>query len=152
MSGALAFTAEDVRVVTGDVWESCLARYGDSLEWGTGEPPRGEVAQALIRIVGEWSGVITLEMSSEAARTAARLMLQSEDVEPTEVADAVGELVNIIGGNVKSLLPARSRLSLPQVTTHEAVVEDVADDAALTEQCRVDLSWGRQPILVRVWS
>jgi len=149
MSTDPALTADDVRAVAGDVWESCLAHYGDPLDWGTGEPLEGEVAQAAVRIVGDWSGVVTLEMSSEAARTAAQVMLEVDHVEPEEVADAVGELVNIIGGNIKSLLPTPATLGLPQVRRigHAGPVAQ-----PMTEHCRVDLSWGTRPVLVRVCS
>ncbi len=154
------FTVEDVRAVTDQVWEACLHHHGDFLQWGTGEPLEGEVTQALIRIVGEWSGAITLDIESGTARTAAEVMLQVEDVEPEEVTDAVGELVNIIGGNIKSLLPTPSKLSLPQVSrrlgsgdpTVEATVDLGYGVGSATEVCRVDLSWGARPILVRVWS
>ena len=37
-------------------------------------------------------------------------------VTDAEVVDALGELTNMIGGNVKSLLPAPSQLSLPMVS------------------------------------
>ena len=148
---APTFTAEDVRAVTGDVWEACLLQYGDTLEWGTGEPLEGDVVQALIRITGDWNGVITLGMAIETARTAARVMLNADEVEPEEVADAVGELVNIIGGSIKSLLPTPSKLSLPEVTRTAADTDPAAYGSAV-EHCRVDLSWGPRPILVRVWS
>ena len=135
-AAAPAFTADDVRAVAGDVWEACLASHGDPLEWGTGEPVEGPVARALIHIAGGWSGAITLEMSVLTAEVAARVLLDVDEVEPWEVADAVGELVNIVGGNLKSLLPTPSRLSLPHAVEH----------------CRVDLAWGTRPVLVRAWS
>jgi chemotaxis protein CheX len=147
---APSFTADDVRAVTGDVWEACLAFHGEPLTEGTGRPFVGEVERALVRITGDWCGAVTLEMSSDAATTAARLMLEADDVDADEVADAVGELVNIIGGNIKSLLPTPSRLSLPQVTRGEALLALPGSPAA--EHCRVDLSWGIRPVLVRVWS
>ena len=155
-AAAPAFTAEDVRAVAGDVWESCLAHHGEPLDWGTGEPLEGEVAQALVRIAGDWSGVVTLEMSADAARTAAQVMLEADDVEPEEVADAVGELVNIIGGNIKSLLPTPSRLGLPQVRhLPRAGTGPLSEDGTVTwvtEHYRVDLRWGARPVLVRVCS
>jgi chemotaxis protein CheX len=152
MTATPTFTADDVRTVTGDVWESFLAHSGDPLDAGTAEPLEGEVAQALIRITGDWDCVVTLEMSDEAAETAARLMLDADEVEPAEVADAVGELVNIIGGNIKSLLPTASTLSLPQVTRRGTGDEPAGPTGSVTERCRVELRWGSRPVLVRVWS
>ncbi|HVD28484.1 MAG TPA: chemotaxis protein CheX [Mycobacteriales bacterium] len=52
------------------------------------------------------------------ARTAASAMFDrpAEALTDDEVADALGELTNMIGGNLKSLLPGPSRLSMPAVT------------------------------------
>ena len=144
-----AFTADDVRAVTGDVWEACLASAGDPLEEGTAVPLEGDVVVAQIRIAGDWSGAVTLKMSAATAQTAARLMLDADEVRPDEVADAVGELVNIIGGNIKSLLPTPSKLSLPEVVH---VPDPTAPAGPVVEHCRVDLAWGTRPIRVRVRS
>ncbi len=146
---ALAFTADDVRAVTGDVWEACLASAGDPLEDGIPQPLEGEVVVAQIRIVGDWHGAVSLEMSRASATRAARLMLDAAEVEPEEVDDAVAELVNIIGGNLKSVLPTPSRLGLPEVAHRPGAV---AGEGPVLERCRVDLRWGARPILVRVWS
>ena len=143
---APAFTADDLVAVAGQVWESCLAHHPDVLVEGPVASLDGPVTRASVVIRGGWSGVVLLEMGAATAQEAARVMLdrdEGDDVEPDEVADAVGELVNIIGGNVKSLLPAASSLGLPQV----GVVFVPA-----VEHCRVDLRWGTRPVLVRVCS
>jgi chemotaxis protein CheX len=152
MTAAPTFTADDLRAVAGDVWESCLAYHGEPLEDGTGALLEGVPARAVVRIAGDWSGAVRLEMSRETAAAAARIMLDADQVEPDEVADAVGELVNIIGGNLKSLLPTPSRLGLPQVTGVMEVTTSAVVDAMGTEHCRVDLSWGNRPVRVQVWS
>jgi hypothetical protein len=36
-------------------------------------------------------------------------------VDDEDVADALGELANVLGGNIKSVLPGESRLGLPQI-------------------------------------
>jgi chemotaxis protein CheX len=36
-------------------------------------------------------------------------------VDAEDVADALGELANVLGGNIKSVLPGESRLGLPQI-------------------------------------
>ena len=151
---APTFAADDVRTVTGDVWDACLASAWEPLEDGTREPLDGEVVVAQIRIVGDWSGAVALELSDAAAMTAAQVMLHADEVDSDEVADAVGELVNIIGGNLKSLLPTPSKLSLPQVAhvPGPAATDGVLAEHCRVEHCRVDLSWGTRPVRVRVWS
>ncbi len=77
-------------------------------------PPRAECA-ASIAIEGAWNGVVVVCCSQELARRAAAAMFHCKEPDMTESQwrDALNEVVNIIGGNVKSLLPGPSRLELP---------------------------------------
>ncbi len=143
------FTTDDLLAVAGQVWESCLAHHPDVLVEGPATVLDGPVTRATVVIRGGWSGFVVLEMGSGTAVEAARVMLEdelegSDDVTPEEVADAVGELVNIIGGNVKSLLPTVCALGLPRVGEVTAAIA--------VEHCRVDLRWGPRPVVVRVCS
>jgi chemotaxis protein CheX len=142
---------EDIRVVTNDVWSSFLATYGP-LEWAVEPLPDHEVVHASVAIHGDWTGTVSLEMTPTTAVTAARTMLHigdAETVEDGDVSDALGELVNMIGGNIKSLLPSGSTLGLPMVLHAPAVVTTGAD---FTEHYRVELTWAGTPIRIRVWS
>jgi chemotaxis protein CheX len=138
---------EDIRVVTNDVWHSFLAHHGP-LEWAAGPLPDAGLVQASVGIHGDWSCTVTLEMAPVTAETAARTMLHVDVVAEEDVTDALGELVNMIGGNIKSLLPSASALGLPQVVhapRHTSA-------AAVTEHYRVELAWAGTPIRIRVWS
>ena len=146
--GAPAFELDDVRVVTNDVWSSFLASH-EPLEWSPAPLAEPAVMRASVAIHGEWDGAVTLEMSQEAAVTAARTMLGGDDVAHEDVLDALGELVNMIGGNVKSLLPSGSTLGLPMVSSTPI---PPSAPAGSTEQCRADLTWAGTTIVVRVWS
>ncbi len=57
-----------------------------------------------------------IEVSTTLAGQLAAQMfeLPVDEIDDELVADAIGELVNIIGGNVKALLPTPSRLGLPE--------------------------------------
>jgi chemotaxis protein CheX len=147
MSGP-AFELDDVRVVTNDVWTSFLANH-EPLEWSPAPLAEPEVMRASVEIRGEWDGAVTLEMSPAAARTAARTMLTAREVDHEDVLDALGELVNMIGGNIKSLLPSGSTLGLPMVSS--TPVSPSAPTGS-TEHSRADLVWAGTTILVRVWS
>jgi chemotaxis protein CheX len=146
--GAPAFELDDVRVVTNDVWTSFLANH-EPLEWAPGPLVEQEVMRASVEIHGEWDGAVTLEMSPAAARNAARTMLTLDEVDHEDVLDALGELVNMIGGNIKSLLPSGSTLGLPMVSVTPV---PPTTPAGSTEHCRADLVWAGTTILVRVWS
>jgi chemotaxis protein CheX len=71
-----------------------------------------------VRISGSWGAEVRLGCSAELARAAAGVMfgLPSDEVTPADVADALGELTNILAGNLKSLLPGVNALGLPSVS------------------------------------
>ena len=60
----------------------------------------------------------------------------SEDVD-----DGLGELANVVGGNVKAVLPGPSVLGLPEVGSAPAAGPDT---------CRVDLLWRGQSLTISV--
>ncbi|HJQ05001.1 MAG TPA: chemotaxis protein CheX [Nocardioides sp.] len=99
---------------------------------------------AAVSVSGGWQGTVTVELSADvaAALTAQMLALPAgEDAADADVADAVGELVNMIGGNVKSLMPGPSVLSLPMVAAGRA-----AHSSELAEVVRFDACWRDQPL------
>jgi chemotaxis protein CheX len=94
-----------------------------------------------VQIAGEWTGSIVLAMSPGMARASAAAMLAMEpsEVNDSDLRDVAAELTNMIGGNVKSLLPGPSFLSLPSIITgsdfglqfhHALMIEDVSMQAA----------------------
>lgn len=113
----MSVPAEQIAAVTEEVWTSFL---------GLDVVPSGVDATALatgattgqVQISGGWNGSVLLACSAPLARLAATAMfdMTDDDVGDEEIADAIGELVNMIGGNLKGLLPGPSRLSLPSVT------------------------------------
>ena len=70
-----------------------------------------------VQITGAWEGAVTVHCSEELAKalTAAMFMVDPSDTSAEEVTDALGELANMVGGNVKALLPEPCRISLPAV-------------------------------------
>lgn len=82
------------------------------------EPSASGRWTAAVHIAGAWNGTIILETGSPLARAAAAEMF---DVAPSavgdqDIQDSLAELANMIGGNVKTVLPGPSFLSLPTVT------------------------------------
>jgi chemotaxis protein CheX len=69
----------------------------------------------LVRISGAWHGTVTVACDREAATRIATVMLDRAPRDAAELADAIGEVANMTGGNVKALLPGPSLLSLPAV-------------------------------------
>jgi len=66
--------------------------------------------------------------------------MPAEEVTSDEIGDALGELANVLGGNVKAMLPAPSTMSLPTVseTKHPQWPGTV-------EVCRTLVTWRGNP-------
>lgn len=142
---------DDVRSVTEDVW---MALLGEDEALAPRPVPAGSPFDAVgawsatVSVTGGWQGVVTLELDEVVARTVTARMLaipSPDEVTDGDVADAVGELVNMVGGNIKSLMPGPSVLSLPSVAAGRAAF---ASD--VRETCRADLAWHAGPVRVSI--
>ena len=104
-----------------------------------------------VTVSGAWEGSVLLELSPGMDRLLAAMMFQLEPemLGDDEVGDAVGELANMIGGSVKSLLPEPSRLSLPTVVMGRNLSLRVPGSVLVDElvgQCEL------LPLRVSVWA
>jgi chemotaxis protein CheX len=72
---------------------------------------------AAVQFTGDWQGAIVVGCDEAFGREAAAAMFGSEPESIThdELADALGELANMIGGNIKPLLAGAVSISLPTV-------------------------------------
>ncbi len=84
--------------------------------WQSGESSENLVT-ANIQISGEWQGVVALTMEHGLAQQLAISMFSREKEQLTDedINDSASELMNIIGGNLKSMLPQPNQLGLPIV-------------------------------------
>ncbi len=125
--------------ITVDIWSTVFDIDVESAE--TTDRVAGRSLTGTVQITGDWNGAVMVECSDRLARHATATMFGMEIDEVTEedVHDTVGEIANMTGGNLKSLLPGSCQLSLPTVTSgvdyeHSVrgsrVVERVAFDAA----------------------
>lgn len=72
---------------------------------------------ATINLTGDWPGVLALECNRrQACAFAARfLSMEEPSVVDDVVRDVLGELANMIGGNLKCVLAGGLRLSMPLI-------------------------------------
>jgi len=138
-------TLSDLLAILDEVWgsflsspEPLLPASDDGMNHGT---------SAAVTITGDWRGIVVVETSRPVAEEVTRRMLMLDAVTPDDVADAMGELVNIVGGQVKSLTGGQSTLSLPIVASGHLVQPSEA-----RELCRADLVWIGEPVRVTVLS
>ena len=70
-----------------------------------------------VYLEGEWNGAVSLVCEWRQAREFAGKFLSMDPPEPVDndVRDVLGELANMIGGNIKSMMAKDVRLSLPSV-------------------------------------
>jgi CheY-specific phosphatase CheX len=108
---------EDIRSVAEDVWSSVLGLAIAPAQVPTPRLDGQDSLLASVHISGAWEGTVLLECAAALMSRAAAAMLEMapEDLGADEVHDVLGELANIIGGNIKGLLPGPSSLSLPTV-------------------------------------
>lgn len=79
-------------------------------------PGGGHRLTASVALTGDFSGMVIFECSAETACMIAGAMLQMEFQRVDEdVQDVLGEIANMIAGNINRLLPGSSALSLPHV-------------------------------------
>ena len=108
--------AGTVQSIADEVWPSLV---------GDGEafvpvpvPPPAELVSAWVDITGPWTGSVVLTCAPATAEALTESVLMTRPpavVDDEDVADALGELANVLGGNIKSVLPGDSRLGLPQI-------------------------------------
>ncbi len=100
----------------------------------------------LVRIRGAWHGTVSITCDRDLATRIATVMLDRAPRDEAELADAIGEVANMAGGNVKALLPSPSVLSLPEVAGEGSPA--VARDGRLVS--RVAFAIDGSPIVVTV--
>jgi chemotaxis protein CheX len=142
------FSEDVVTEITSSVWRAFLAESDDIIPAAL--VPSDSSLTGTVSISGQWNGLVSLTCSSIAATRAAALMFDAEieDVSPADVLDAVGELVNIVGGNLKGMLPSPTGLSLPEVTDGTVHIDTRAGADLLVD---VQLSWMDEPVQVAIW-
>lgn len=77
----------------------------------------GSVSSSLVGIAGNWDGAVIVDCSPGVAADLASIMfgLAPAEVQRDHIEDTLGELANMIGGNLKALLVPPCTLSLPTV-------------------------------------
>ena len=133
-----------VQSIAEDAW-TALVGEDEILLPVPGELP-ADVLSSWVDVVGPWTGTVVLTTGRETAAGLTRALLGDHapvELEDEDIADAFGEIANVVGGNVKASLPGPSALSLPDVGD-APVVRNPAD------VCRVDVLWRGQPLSISV--
>ncbi|OLF06895.1 chemotaxis protein CheX [Actinophytocola xanthii] len=129
-------TTNDLEDIAGQVWAAFL---DDGHEVVPSEDQQAPFdLSASVAIMGAFEGHVIVQCTTQASRDVASVLFEmpTEEVSEAEIGDALGELANVLGGNLKSMLPGPSTMSLPRVaeTTHEHWPSTV-------EICRTVVTW-----------
>jgi hypothetical protein len=133
-----------VQSIAEDAWMA-LVGEDEVLVQLPGEVP-ADVLSSWVEVTGPWTGTVVLSTGRATAEELARCLLKEHAppvLDDEDVADALGEMANVVGGNIKGVLPPPSALSLPAVGDSPAV-RNPAD------VCRVDVLWRGQPLTISV--
>jgi chemotaxis protein CheX len=136
--------AATVQSIAEDAWIA-LVGEDEMLVPIPGELP-DDVLSSWVDVVGPWTGTVVLTTGRQTAADLTRALLGDsapELLDHEDVADAFGEIANVVGGNVKAALPGPSALSLPEVGDAPAV-RNPAD------LCRIDVLWRGEPLTISV--
>ena len=102
-------------------------------------PPDHDLLLATVHIAGEWTGSVVLALSQPVAieSAAAMLHIDCRGRHATDQHDVASELVNMIGGNLKSLLPGPSLL----VVADDRVRAAISACKCMTPNCWTMSCW-----------
>jgi len=140
MSAVELPSPEEVRLLVAEIWSAILGDRFGALELA--DRPISSAIGSTVDITGPWTGRVTVDLDRTGADQLARAMfdLPGGELAAADLADAVGELGNIIAGNIKSSLPDPSTLSLPTVRYRPAAPTGCGVSSAL--------AWDRHQVLV----
>ncbi|MDX6229674.1 MAG: chemotaxis protein CheX [Frankiales bacterium] len=140
--------AAELATIVGEVWDSFLLGDLAALPEATNVP--GLVTCANVSLTGVWQGVLMVECDADVADKLSCLLLGTKPGEATavDIADTLGEIANVIGGNLKNVLPGPTLMSLPVVA--RSMSPSRVKDAV--EVCSVAFRWDDMALRVIVWS
>lgn len=140
---------DPVYEIASEVFAAMIDGAPDALQsWAGPAPVLAEELHAWVDVDGHDRSRVLLstELATATALTRALLGLEPDDgVGDADIADALGEVANVVGGNVKALVPDPGALTLPEV----AHARPAADAADLVHQ--VALDWRGRALVISLW-
>lgn len=100
-----------------DIWSTFLNMQVTATDQPFKPVGKDNTLAGCVQITGEWQGTVTLYAPKALGRKIAASMyaMEESDIDDQMVQDVMGEITNMIAGNIKSLLPTPCSISLPSV-------------------------------------
>ncbi|GIG24637.1 chemotaxis protein CheX [Cellulomonas denverensis] len=144
-----AVATDQVYAITEEVFDAMIDPEPGHLRPWVGElPTPADPLAAWVDVHGELAGRAAVICETATAHDLARALLRmdpDEEVTPADLVDAFGEVANVVGGNIKALLPSQGSLTLPRVAAAVPPAPDGSPAHALA------LDWRGHPLAVVVW-
>jgi CheY-specific phosphatase CheX len=143
----MQYLEQEIVSLTQYIWGATLNLEATPDEAPRPTMPGGRTLDGVINITGAWAGALVLQVPEPVARRAAAVMFELAEAAATleDMQDAVGELTNMTGGNVKALFDGQCQLSLPAVVEGRDYSIRVPGSEAVT---RVTFDVEGQPFIV----
>ena len=113
----------DLAVLIDEIWLTTLGLATHPVRAGDATTVQNEpTLDGIINITGDCQATVALQLPRPLAARIAAIMFHMENATPSleDMQDAVGELTNMLGGNIKALLGGDCHLSLPAVVEGRA--------------------------------
>ncbi len=142
-------SSDDVAQIIQEVWSSMLGIDVEPVDMP--RPETNDAVAGSVGVTGATDCLISMEMGGDGARRFAATMfgMSDEEASDDDIADGIGELTNMVGGNIKSLLPEPSTLSLPVVARGKSPTLRVPGGKPLLEAGYIA---GGFPMFLTVWN
>lgn len=143
----VADLGENVLVIIEELFTAMIAAEPGSLRSVPDDVVLVDPCHAWVDISGDVAARTVISTNRGTVAEIARalfMMTAAEQVSPEDLVDAFGEVANVIGGNVKSLIAEAGTLSLPTVA-------DRAPGAGVELLHHVALDWDGHRLAVDIW-
>ena len=150
MSVEVEVNENDLAEMVEQVWESYLDPEGISPLIPTYDENQPSEVHSSVSITGSWTGHVVYASSEVAARKAAAafLAVEPDEVSQEDLSGVLGELANIVGGNVKAMLPPGAFLSLPQVVLAPQSATKYPNAERISGVYGI---WDGEPVSISMW-
>ena len=150
MSAIGVFDSVQLTAIAEEVFAAMVdGEPGHLQPWWDGPVAVAEPVHAWVDLHASYKGRVLLTTDAATADDLARALLGMGDGEPVSEADlidAFGEVANVVGGNLKALLPEQGRLTMPVVSWQPPAHEGA------TQLDEVLLAWRGRPLVISVWN
>lgn len=141
---------ETLRDVIGTIWTGLLGLPVQETPFGMMPIGPTPTLAGRVTIGGGWDGLVSVHCAQPLAEMLAGLMFERTPTDTTieQQSDALGEITNMTGGNLKTVLAADCNLGQPMVGADDRFTPLVAD-ARLVSQLAFECEG--QPFVVSVF-